>query len=226
MSSKRIVSWTLLTVAIVFAAFVRYRLASMPLERDEGEYAYAGQLLLHGVPPYKLAYNMKLPGAYIAYAAIMAVFGQTMEAIRYGMLIINIATILVLYQLTRDQFDETTAGESAIIYAILSISGSVVGMNAHATHFVAFFGLAGATSLWFYLKSPAWQLAFLSGLLFCLAFLMKQQGLFLVVMGGIYLFARVFWCKERPWIQSLRDVFVFALAAAMPYLVVPEKRPC
>jgi hypothetical protein len=54
--------------------FVRLKFADVPLERDEGEYAYAGQLILHGVPPYTLAYNMKFPGTYYAYAALMAVF--------------------------------------------------------------------------------------------------------------------------------------------------------
>jgi hypothetical protein len=39
------------------------------LERDEGEYAYAGQLMLQGIPPYQLAYTMKLPGPFAAYAA-------------------------------------------------------------------------------------------------------------------------------------------------------------
>ena len=48
----------------------------MPLERDEGEYAYAGQLILQGIPPYELAWNMKFPGVYVAYAALMSVFGQ------------------------------------------------------------------------------------------------------------------------------------------------------
>ena len=33
---------------------IRIRLLGIPLERDEGEYAYAGQLILQGVPPYKL----------------------------------------------------------------------------------------------------------------------------------------------------------------------------
>ena len=41
---------------------IRIRLLGIPLERDEGEYAYAGQLMLQGIPPYKLAYNMKFPG--------------------------------------------------------------------------------------------------------------------------------------------------------------------
>jgi hypothetical protein len=52
----------LLLVAIMFFSMIRFRLRDMPLERDEGEYAYAGQLLLEGIPPYQLAYNMKLPG--------------------------------------------------------------------------------------------------------------------------------------------------------------------
>ena len=72
---QRIISWFLLLGALIFSASVRYRLLAFPLDRDEGEYAYAGQLLLEGVPPYKFAYNMKLPGTYLAYAGLMAVFG-------------------------------------------------------------------------------------------------------------------------------------------------------
>jgi hypothetical protein len=71
--------WALviLAVALLFAAFVRWRLREMPLERDEGEFAYAGQLLLQGIAPYQLYHSIKLPGTHLAYAAIMAVFGQT-----------------------------------------------------------------------------------------------------------------------------------------------------
>src|ERR1039458_9666514 len=53
-----------LVLVIVFFAVVRMRLRNAPLERDEGEYAYMGQLILQGIPPYKLASNMKLPGTY------------------------------------------------------------------------------------------------------------------------------------------------------------------
>ena len=66
----------LLTAMVIFAV-VRVRLRHTPLQRDEGEYAYAGQLMLQGIPPYQLAYNMKLPGTYAAYAGILAVFGHT-----------------------------------------------------------------------------------------------------------------------------------------------------
>ena len=61
---------------ILLVVVVRFRLLDLPLERDEGEYAYAGQLMLQGVPPYQLAGNMKFPGTYGAYAIIMAVTGE------------------------------------------------------------------------------------------------------------------------------------------------------
>src|ERR1700678_1899658 len=54
--------WLGLVAVLGFNFFVRWRLLGMPLERDEGEYAYAGQLFLQGIPPYQLAWNMKFPG--------------------------------------------------------------------------------------------------------------------------------------------------------------------
>ena len=56
-------AWIFLAVIVlVLVIAIRVRLLAIPLERDEGEYAYAGQLLLRGIPPYKLAYNVKFPG--------------------------------------------------------------------------------------------------------------------------------------------------------------------
>jgi hypothetical protein len=69
--------WLVVVLVLLFIVFIRVRLLEMPLERDEGEYAYAGQLILQGIPPFELVYNMKLPGTYYAYAAGMAIFGQT-----------------------------------------------------------------------------------------------------------------------------------------------------
>src|ERR1051326_3081130 len=82
-------AWLIVACTILLVFAIRARLRQMPLERDEGEYAYAGQLILHGVPPYKDAYNMKLPGTYAAYALIMAVFGQSASGIHIGVAVIN-----------------------------------------------------------------------------------------------------------------------------------------
>jgi len=72
-----------LLLLVLLGAICAIRLSSLdrPLDRDEGEYAYAGQLMLAGIPPYKLAYNMKLPGTYAIYALAFAVFGESAQAV-------------------------------------------------------------------------------------------------------------------------------------------------
>src|SRR5215469_13837236 len=79
-------AWWFTLVVLVLIAIIRLRLLEFPLERDEGEYAYTGQLMLQGIPPYQLVYNMKFPGTYAAYAVIMALFGQTPAGIHFGIL--------------------------------------------------------------------------------------------------------------------------------------------
>ena len=211
------IAWALLAIALIFAVYVRVRLREFPLERDEGEFAYAGQLILQGVPPYKLAYNMKLPGGYLAYAALMAVFGQTTAGIHLGLLAVNLATIVLLYCFVRELFDRFSAGAAALAYSILSVSPAMLGMAAHATHFVAFFGLAGTYLLWRHLQSGRWSLAFASGLLLGIAFLMKQQGVFLMIFGGGFLLLQGLRLEAYPRKRLPVALGLYGLAAALPY---------
>jgi len=196
-------AWIVLALAVMFTAYVRVRLAEFPLERDEGEYAYAGQLILQGIPPYTLAYNMKLPGTYLAYAGLMAVFGQSTAGVHLGLLAVNIATIFLVFFLTRELFDSMAGAMAAAAYAVLSTSSTVLGQAAHATHFVALFGTAGAWVLWRAMRGDkAWLFA-AAGILLGLAFLMKQQGVFLLVFGGL---ATLVYCLQQRPILSLRNL--------------------
>jgi hypothetical protein len=107
--------WLLLSLIILFVIVVRTRLLDLPLERDEGEYAYMGQLLLQGIPPYSEAYNMKFPGTNLMYAGIMALFGQTIRG--YMGLLINCATS---YCFLPDQKVSNDGGRRGRAYAVLS----------------------------------------------------------------------------------------------------------
>src|SRR5208283_4701441 len=132
----RAVGYTLLLLTVLFFALIRFRLRSMPLERDEGEYAYAGQLMLQGIPPYQLAYNMKLPGAYAAYALILAAFGQTSSGIHLGLILVNACETLIIFVIARRLFGVIGGVVSGESYALLSTSPYVLGLAGHATHFV------------------------------------------------------------------------------------------
>jgi hypothetical protein len=135
--------WGILALVILLVAAIRIRLLALPLERDEGEYAYAGQLLLHGIPPYKLAYTMKLPGTGAAYAMIMAVFGQTTVGIHLGLLLLNAATTVLVFLVAKHLMDGIGGLVAAATFALLSVSPAVYGTAAHTEHFVLLPALAG-----------------------------------------------------------------------------------
>ena len=183
------VSWGALAVlllAILGTTGIRARLLSLPLERDEGEYAYAGQLILQGHPPYERLYNMKWPGTYYSYALIEAVFGQTIEGIRLGVLIVNVAAIVLVFLITRRLLDAGAAAAAAVAYAALSISPTNQSIMGHATHFVV---LSALTAIWISRhaveKQRPW-LDFLAGFFASLTPIMKQPGIVLTTFVVLY----------------------------------------
>jgi hypothetical protein len=215
-TSPALASVAVVLAAVVFFGLIRYRLREMPLERDEGEYAYAGQLLLQGIPPYKLAYNMKLPGIYAAYAGIFAVFGETAAGIHLGLLVVNAATTILLYFLTARLFGRLAGVVAACCYALLSTSSSVMGFEAHATNFVVLPALLGILLLLSALETGPWWAFLGSGALCGIAFLMKQHGAFFVLFCFLYL---VTGRKERRAMRRVaRDVVLFGAGVILPYV--------
>ena len=164
-----------LAVMALAAAF-RVRVADVPLERDEGEYAYAGQLILQGVPPYAQAYSMKFPGVYYAYSAIMALAGPSVRAIHLGLMLVNAATILLVFALGRRLLDDFTAVLAAAFFALLSLDRGVMGIWAHATHFALCFAMGGLLLLVRGQPNRRAPTFLGAGLLFGTAVLMKQHA--------------------------------------------------
>ena len=195
---------------------IRIRLLGIPLERDEGEYAYAGQLMLEGIPPYKLAYNMKFPGTYAAYAGIMSIFGQTISGIHLGLLLVNAATTVLIYFLGRRLGNSTAGIAAAIAYAILSMSSSVLGLAAHATHFVMLPVLGATLLLLKQSDRKAVVSLFASGLLFGIGLLMKQPAVFFVLFGAIYLISTDI--RRRVGLKEvLLRSFIFGGGVILPF---------
>ena len=207
--------YALLALTVLLFSGIRWRLRDMPLQRDEGEYAYAGQLLLHGIPPYQSVYNVKLPGTYAAYAAILWIFGQTPAAIHIGLLLLNAATAVLLFMIGSRLFERPAAVFAGMSYLLLSSSRSVLGFQGHATHFVVFFAMAGILLLLEALdKNSSWML-WASGLLFGMAFLMKQHGIFFLGFAGLYVLVHEFQLPLR-WEAISRKIAVFTLGAILP----------
>jgi hypothetical protein len=205
-----------LILLVLLAVAVRLRLLALPLERDEGEFAYNGQLILQGIAPYKLAFNMKMPGIYAAYAVIMAVFGESPSGIHFGFLLANLATLALLFLLARRLLEPAAVPVCCTAYVLLSLSPAVLGLEGHATNLVVLCALAG---LWLLLRTrpsgqPLWL--FLSGLLFGLAFMCKQPGLFFGIFGAALLARDALATRPVPWRLCARNLAWVALGMVLP----------
>jgi hypothetical protein len=210
------VYFSALLLVMVFFAFVRIRLRNMPLERDEGEFAYVGQLMLQGIPPYKIASNMKLPGIYAAYAVMMAIFGETAAGIRIGLMLVNVAATVLVFLLAKYLYGPLAGAVAGITFSFLSCRPAVLGMYGHATHFVILAALAGILLLLHAIDTGRTGLFFGGGLCLGLAFLMKQPGILFAVFAGCYWLWRE-WKRPFPWRNAaVRGGALFA-GVALPF---------
>jgi hypothetical protein len=212
--------WLGVALVIICAAALRLSLVTIPLERDEGEYAYIAQQILKGVPPYESAYSMKLPGIYLIYALFLACFGQTITAIHLGLIIFNAATIIVVFLLTRYMFGDLAGVAAGAFYAILSNLGTALGFTANAEHFVLLPALVGILLIVRHPKNRSKSFVFWMGCLFGLAFIIKQHGIFFAMFGGLYLFINRVSRQTIEWKKTIAEQLVFIVGVIVPYALV------
>lgn len=207
----------LLLLIIALAALLRGGLLSVPLERDEGEYAYTAQLILQGIPPYAEAYSMKMPGIYGVYAILLTVFGKTHTGIHLGLLVVNIVTIFLLFVWVRSSFDPLAAVVASASFAVLSLHYSVLGAFANAEHFVILAAVGGTLLLVKAISSERPKLLLWSGLLFGIAFIIKQHGLAFAAFAAVYLLTAELKCRPVVWRRSILRWFLFVVGVSLPF---------
>ncbi len=209
-------AWLAVSVVIAAAAAIRLRLLDVPLDRDEGEYAYFGQLLLGGVPPYAMAYNLKLPGIYGVYALVLAAFGQTPAGIRIGLIVVTSATTALTYLLGTSLAGPAVGVAAAAIFAALSLSPTVLGLAAYAEHFALLPVVAGALLLWRVARLRHPVLVLTCGVLFGLGLLVRQSAALFVAGGVVYLLLADPETPERPRGGRGQAVAAFVAGAVLP----------
>ncbi len=211
--------WALicLMAILLLTAAVRIRLVDVPLERDEGEYAYAGQLILQGAPPYGNVYNMKLPGTYAAYALIEAVFGETHRGIHLGLLLLNAGTILLVFLLANRLLGPVCGLTAAAAFALLCLGQPVQGIFANAEHFVLLPALGGILLLvGSGTRRGAWRTLAGASLL-GVAFLMKQQGVAFILFAGLHLLHAELRVRPFEWKPLSTRLLAFIVGVLLPF---------
>jgi len=220
--TKTRLEWAILTLIIAASFVLRLQVVDIPLERDEGEYAYAAQLLLDGVPPFKEAYNMKFPGIYAVYAVILFVFGQTHSGIHLALAFVNGASTVLVFLIGRKLLGAHSALAAALAFAMLSFLPSMQGIMANSEHFVILFALAGILALMKAgeTKSPAMFL--LAGALLGAGYTVKQHGAAFVLFGYFLIAPRHI--RGGSGTKDIRKTLVsmapYTVGAALPFLIM------
>src|SRR5438067_231458 len=133
---SRHAEWLGFAAVCLFALLVRIPIAAMPLERDEGEYAYIAQRWLQGEIPYRDSFDQKPPAVHFTYLLIERFVGTTPAAIHWSAQAYTLATLLLLFLLGR-RLSSPAGGVAAAAFAALLITGpSVLGNAANTEVFM------------------------------------------------------------------------------------------
>ncbi len=205
-----VIDMLVLGLAVAITLYLRLNLLNIPFDRDEGEYAYAGQQILQGNLPYDVIYNMKFPGVYYMYAAVFAVFGESVAAIRLTGLCMHLATTFFLFGCVSFLFSKRTGIYAAATFLIISLSFPAESILSNAEVFVVFFGCAGLWMMIQYLNKQKWLWLFFSGVMLCLSCLMKQPGAIYGVM------ALVVFLVYKPKTVSYFKLLIWIIGGLLP----------
>jgi len=213
--------WAVLGLALLFLVGVRLRLLGVPLERDEGGFAYIGKMMFEGQNLYTDLYDSKLPGLYALYGAFVHLFGYSASGVHFGLLLCNAAATLLLFFLGKKLYDAGVAAWAAAVFALMSTSLNVLGFAAHATQLLLPFVLA---ALWLLARElerhqlRPWAVLLAGGLL-SMAFLIKQQAVFFMLFAALWLW---FALRERgdDWRESAKAVLRLAAGSVLPFAAV------
>jgi hypothetical protein len=116
-----------ITLAILAAALL-FPSLFYPLARDQGVFAYVGSVILKGDWPYRDVWEVKPPGIYYTYAAILAATGPSMGGIRAFDLMAAVATALLLAAALWRLVAVEAAWLGALLYAALYLRLGFWGM--------------------------------------------------------------------------------------------------
>lgn len=214
-------AWMGTAAVLLLTGIIRARHLNLPLERDEGEFAYMGRLILEGIPPYRLAYNMKFPGTYYLYALFMRIFGATVAGIHLGLLFANLLATLLVYRLGKRLLDGTSGAAAAAVYGFMTVSSPLLGTSAHATQFLVPFVLLAFLLL---LERPeemgGMSRRFGIGWLFGFAVCVKQHAALFAILGFLQVLRGGAPAGRGPLKDRILSALALAAGALSPIALV------
>ena len=178
-----------LAICLVYI-LIRLNTVSLPLDRDEGIFGYAGQVILNHGLPYKDVFDHKPPVIFYLNALALLLGPPTATGIHIFLHVYNFFTLIVLFFLAKTYTESYTTGLwVAFTYAVFSSSPAIQGFTASTEIFLL---LPLSMSLLFAVlavQRRSGLLSLASGICGALAFFTKQTAGIILIFICLYLIA-------------------------------------
>jgi hypothetical protein len=214
--------WPCLALVLLTLA-IRLPLLGIPLERDEGEYAYIGWRLEHNELPYRDWIDQKPPGIFWVYRWAFALPMNPISAVHFMALLFAAASACAMFCLTLRFMGCAWAFLAAILFVLFSADPLLYGTESNTEMFMllplilsvlAFFRATSSTAGQGQTRAREIGFAVLMGIFIGIATAFKQVALvqwpFLILMFP--LFAE----GKKSFVRAL----LFAVASAIGIAVV------
>ena len=192
-------AWAYFAGICLFAVCLRIPIAPMPLDRDEGAYAYVAQRWAHGDIPYRDSFDTQPPGVFAIYALIERGIGTGPAAIHWGMQLYTLATLALIFVLGRRLSNAAGGLAAAAFAAFMTTDPSVFGNAATPEVFMILPLTAAMLAACYAVERQSLAWAFVTGV--CAGSGIDFQA------GGV---------EQRGVLRRLGDLAVTAPAAGRP----------
>jgi len=126
----------ILLLILALGLVLRLTFLHEPFERDEGAYAYLGQVILEGGIPYRDVLEIKPLGIYYIYAIGIALFGATTESIRLFTACYSLVTGIVIFLLARKLAGPRAGLCAALLFSIYSSAPNMQASSSNTEVFM------------------------------------------------------------------------------------------
>jgi len=190
-------------MAFVLPFLVRMAYVHVPLERDEGAYAYGAWRMLEGDVLYKDMVDFTPPGIFYLYASAIKFFGKGIDDIRFFTCIYMEFVLLWMFFLLKRIFTSREAWIGTAVLGFIAAEPAILGFTANKETFLL---LPIIASIHLMLKGidehKKWLLV-TAGCISGLGFFIKQQMLFFSVCMALFTIVHQWQKKDRGLIPVL-----------------------
>lgn len=191
-----------LLLCMMFFVLLRLPFHQIPFERDEGEYAYAAQLMSEGDMPYHHSFLLKPPGIIYIYM-IAEQLGGGIAMPRYLQTIFLLISGLLLAKTLRNEIQGISGITAACTFYCMLFLKPIQSITANTEVFMLL-PLSGFLYLFSKRDNLTIKHWFWTGIFSAFSALIKPVCLPLLFTGGLYLYY-LQWKKTKALIKLIKD---------------------